>query len=185
MADSLESVWPAYCFEDNEPVLVASHENGTITNSYGQARKFQNHNFPEQIEISYVGKKRVEAQLEDLREVDAGDVAFTPSPEAREYVPQTTTTIVQALPLTPLHLKHRVDPVYPQSARAAQITGTVVVVATIDKNGRVKDAKIVSSPDVSLSAAALDAVRQWRYEPVIVNGQPYEMHTQIRLEFTL
>ncbi len=184
-ADSLESVWPAYCFDDNGPVLVASHENGSITNSYGQVQRFQNHDFPGQIEISYLGKKRIEAQLEDLKEVDAGDVAFAPSAEAREYVPQTTTTIVQALPLTPLHLKHRVDPVYPQSARAAHITGTVVVAATIDRNGRVKDAKIVSSPDVSLSEAALDAVRQWRYDPVTLNGQPFEMHTQIRLEFAL
>lgn len=184
-ADSLESVWPAYCFDDNGPVLVASHENGTITNSYGQVQKFQNRNFPGRIEVSYAGKKRVDAELEDLREVSADDAAFTPSPGATEYVPQTTKTIVQALPMKPLHLTHRVDPVYPQSARAAHITGTVVVAATIGKDGRVKDAKIVSSPDVSLSAAALDAVRQWRYEPFTLNGQAYEVNTQIRLEFAL
>ena len=110
--DSLDSVWPAYCFEEHEPVLIASHENGTLTNLYGQVQKFQNHNFAGQIEISYVGKKRVEARLEDLSEVHADDAAFTPSTDAKEYIPQTISTVVPAMQMKPLVLIKRVDPVY-------------------------------------------------------------------------
>jgi protein TonB len=58
-----------------------------------------------------------------------------------------------------------------------------VVEATIGKDGRITDANVVSSPEASLSAAALDAVRQWRYEPYTVNGQPTEIHTRISVGF--
>lgn len=59
----------------------------------------------------------------------------------------------------------------------------MVIAATIGKDGKIKDAKIVSSPEASLSAAALDAVRQWRYEPTLVGGQPVEVNTKIGLSF--
>lgn len=183
--DSLDSVWPAYCFDDHEPVLIASHENGTITNFYSEVQKFQNHNFAGQIEIFYAGKKRVEAKVDELSEVHADDAAFTPSPDATEYKPELRTVVAPTIKPRPLVLLNRVDPVYPPSARAAHITGTVIVEATIGKNGRIKDAKVVSSPDDSLSAAALDAVRQWRYEPYTVNGEPMEIHTRINVGFTL
>jgi TonB family protein len=49
--------------------------------------------------------------------------------------------------------------------------------------GKIKDARIVTSPKPSLSAAALDAVHQWRYEPTVMGGQPIEVHTMIRLNF--
>ncbi len=179
--DSLGSVWAAYCFEEHEPVLLASHENGTITTLYGQVRKFQNHNFPGQIEILYVGKKRVQATLEDLSEVHADDVAFTPSPDAKEYVLKIGVAVVSnsKLPV----LIRSVQPEYPIIARTAHITGIVVIDATIGKDGRVKDANVVSSPLASFSAAALDAVRQWRYEPMMMGGQPTEVHTQININF--
>jgi hypothetical protein len=96
--DSPNGIWPAYCFGEHEPVLIASHENSSITNLYSQPQKFQNHNFAGQIEISYNGKKRVEAKLEDLSEVHADDAAFTPSPDAKEYAPQTHTIRVIAAP---------------------------------------------------------------------------------------
>jgi TonB family protein len=183
--EPFDNLWPAYCFDQHEPVLIASREHGTITNSYDQVRQFQNHNFPVQIEIDYAGYKCLQATLEDLREVQADDVAFTPSPDAKERVLQTRVTTAPLITMQPIVLVQRVAPVYPQMARAAHITGTVVLSATIGKDGRIKDAKIVSSPDASLSAAALDAVRQWRYEPYKVNGQATEIHTTINLAFTL
>lgn len=178
---SLETVWPAYCFSEHEHSLIASHENGTVINAYGEVQEFQNHKFPKQITINYAGTKRVVADLEELRQVDANDVAFTPSSDAKDETPEPGPA--QAGPQKPLTVIHRVEPVYPQSARAAGITGTVVVAVTIGIDGKIKDAKVVSSPDVSLSAAALDAVRQWRYEPFMYRGELVEVDTRIRLEF--
>ncbi len=182
--ESLYSVWPAYCFTANDPVLIASHLNGTLTTRYGKVQKFQNHNFPIRIDISYAGAKRVEAELETLSEVAADDGAFTPSADATEYVPRTTTIHSPVISLGPLVVTRRVAPEYPIGARAAHIGGTVVVEATIDREGRIKDAHVLSSPDASLSAAALDAVRQWRYKPVVVNGRPMELGTKINVGFT-
>ena len=79
----------------------------------------------------------------------------------------------------------RVPPIYPPSARAAHISGKVVIQALIVKDGIPQNAKVVSSPDESLSQAALDAVRQWRYQPYTLNGEPVSVMTTINLEFTL
>lgn len=181
--DTLDAASPGYCFDQHAPVLIASHENGTITTFYGQNRKFQNHNFADQITISYVGAKRVVATLKDLTEVPADDPSFTPSPDAKEYVSQMTRTVSPLIQIPTLTLIKRVDPVYPPSARAAHVEGTVVVQATIAKDGTMKDAKVISSPSDALSEAALDAVRQWLYKPNIVNGQPTEIHTKISVTF--
>jgi TonB family protein len=177
---SLGAVWPAYCFREQEPVLTASHENGTLMNVYGKVQTFQNHYFPGDIELLYVGKKRVEATLEDLKEVAAEDEAFTPSADAKEYVRPAAIIVPVIKVAVPIK---RVEPIYPESARAMGIRGTVVIAAIIDKDGKIKDAKIVSSPEASLSAAALDAVRQWRYEPTVGGGQAYEVNTTITLNF--
>jgi protein TonB len=78
-----------------------------------------------------------------------------------------------------------VPPIYPPAARAAHISGTVVIQAMIGKDGLIQNAKIVSSPDDSLSQAALDAVRQWRYQPYMLNGEPVSVMTTINVGFTL
>jgi protein TonB len=65
-----------------------------------------------------------------------------------------------------------------------RIQGLVVVQAEIGKDGRVKGAKVVNGNSL-LAAAALSAVREWRYEPFKLNGEPVEMTTQITLNFTL
>ena len=183
-ADSLEIDWPAYCFDDHDSSLAASHENSSIINIYDHVQRFQNHNFPGEIHILYGGRKRLDAKLENLSEVDANNAAFTPSPDAKEPPPPTMTT-VPAIQMKPLTITHRVEPAYPAAARAAHISGMVIITATIGKDGKIKDAQVTSSPDDSLSAAALNAVRQWRYEPYAPFGQPAEVHTTIQLKFAL
>ena len=181
---SLGAVWPAYCFREQQPVLTASHENGSLMNVYGKVQKFQNHYFPGDIEILYLGKKRLEATLEDLKEVAANDEVFTPAADAKEPVRPTTKVIVSADIKSPVQIR-RVEPIYPQSALGARIGGTVVIAAIIGQDGNIKDARIVSSPEASLSAAALDAVQQWKFELLVVNGRPAELHTTISLNFKL
>lgn len=75
-------------------------------------------------------------------------------------------------------------PVYPQIARAAGISGTVVVTATIDKTGRIIGAQAVSGPAM-LRGAALDAVRAARYRPYLLNGEPVEVETTVSVTFRM
>ena len=77
----------------------------------------------------------------------------------------------------------RVMPAYPPMAREQRIQGTVRFIATIGKDGRVKNLEFISGNPV-LVKAATDAVKQWLYRPALQNGAPVEMTTQIDLNFT-
>ncbi len=76
----------------------------------------------------------------------------------------------------------RVQPTYPQSALAAHVQGAVQIEATINKEGSVVNLKVLSGDRV-LARAALEAVRQWRYKPYYLDGQPVEIETQITINF--
>jgi len=78
----------------------------------------------------------------------------------------------------------RVDPQYPPNARAMRLQGAVVLDATIDREGKVSNVSVVKGDPV-LTRAALDAVRQWRYKPYKLDGQPVEIQTQITINFKL
>ena len=75
-------------------------------------------------------------------------------------------------------------PVYPTVAKAAHISGTVILHAIIGKDGSVEQLEYVSGPPL-LMKSALDAVRQWRYKPTLSNGQPVEADTTISVTYSL
>jgi TonB family protein len=76
----------------------------------------------------------------------------------------------------------RVQPKYPQAALAAHTQGAVQIEATINKEGSVINPKVVHGDPV-LARAALDAVRQWRYKPYYLDGEPVEIQTEISITF--
>ena len=82
------------------------------------------------------------------------------------------------------NLIHDVPPQYPPEAGRARIEGTVVLMAVIDKDGTVKDVRVESGLPM-LAQAAIDAVKQWRYKPYVVDGQPVEVDSRITINFTL
>jgi protein TonB len=83
----------------------------------------------------------------------------------------------------PIRIKE-VAPVYPAIARSARVQGDVVIEATIDEEGNVADARVVKSVPL-LDQAALDAVRQWHYQPTLLNGVPTAVVTTVTVKFTL
>lgn len=82
------------------------------------------------------------------------------------------------------NLIHRVEPVYPMIAKQAGIQGTVVVRALISRTGEIDQVQIISGPAM-LGPAAVDAIRQWKYRPYVLNGYPIEVETQITVNFIL
>jgi protein TonB len=78
----------------------------------------------------------------------------------------------------------RVQPRYPQNALSMRIQGAVQLEATINKEGNIGNLKVVSGDPV-LARAATDAVRQWRYKPYYLNGEPVDIETQITINFKL
>ncbi|HYB60742.1 MAG TPA: energy transducer TonB [Methylomirabilota bacterium] len=77
-----------------------------------------------------------------------------------------------------------VPPKYPALARQAHVQGTVVLHGTIGKDGKVKNLTVVSG-DPLLSKAAMDAVRQWQYQPTLLDGRPIEVETTVSVTFKL
>jgi periplasmic protein TonB len=82
------------------------------------------------------------------------------------------------------NLIRRVQPLYPMAAKAARIQGPVVLRAVISKEGTIENLTVLSGHPM-LVKAALEAVREWRYRPYMLNGDPFEVETQVTVNFVL
>ncbi len=98
-------------------------------------------------------------------------------------------------PPTPMHMKvsegvsqgyliYQVKPAYPHLARISHVQGTVLLNAAISRAGVIENLRALSGHPL-LVPAAIEAVRQWRYRPYLLNGRPVEVETQITVRFTL
>lgn len=81
-------------------------------------------------------------------------------------------------------LVRKVNPNYPPLARQARIQGQVILRAVISKDGSIENLTLVSGHPM-LAPAAIDAVKQWKYKPYLLNGEPVEVDTEVQVNFTL
>jgi len=86
--------------------------------------------------------------------------------------------------IRPPKLVKRIPPVYPEIARQARVEGIVILEAQTDIYGRVQNIKVLRSIPL-LDQAAIDAVRQWVYEPMVINGRPRGVIFSVTVTFTL
>ncbi|MSO56703.1 MAG: energy transducer TonB [Acidobacteria bacterium] len=77
-----------------------------------------------------------------------------------------------------------VNPVYPPIAQSARVQGVVILEATIGPDGQVQDVRVLRSIPL-LDAAAIEAVRQWRYTPTLLNNVPVPVIMTVTVNFTL
>jgi TonB family protein len=82
------------------------------------------------------------------------------------------------------NLIYKADPVYPEIAKAAHVQGAVILHAIISKTGTVERLDVISGPGMLVSSAQ-DAVRQWKYKPYLLNGEPVEVETSITVNYTM
>ena len=81
-------------------------------------------------------------------------------------------------------LVRKVNPTYPPLARQARIQGTVILQAEISKTGDIQNLRLISGHPM-LAPAAIEAVKQWKYKPYLLNGEPVEVETTVQVNFTL
>jgi protein TonB len=113
--------------------------------------------------------------------VIGGIISSTPTAVPKVATPQRVRVsqgVTQGLVL------RRVQPNYPPLARQARIQGSVVLQAEISKSGDIQNLRLISGHPM-LGPAAIDAVKQWKYKPYILNGEPVEVETTITVNFTL
>jgi len=102
-----------------------------------------------------------------------------PPPKPKQSGPVRVGGNVQAA-----RIINRIQPVYPPLARQTRISGTVRLHAIIGKDGTIQQLEVLSGHPL-LQQAALDAVRQWRYQPTLLNGDAVEVDTTIDVIFSL
>ncbi len=80
------------------------------------------------------------------------------------------------------NLLRKIEPQYPPMAKVAHIQGDVLLAATISKSGVIENLHVVSGHPI-LAQAAMDAVKQWKYKPYLLNGEPVEVETTVKVTF--
>ena len=101
-----------------------------------------------------------------------------------KFIPPTPQRVRISQGVTKGLLVQKIEPQYPSLARAARVQGEVVLSAIIDSNGQITNLQLVSGHPM-LVPAAISAVKQWRYKPYLLNGQPVEVETTITVIFSL
>ena len=81
-------------------------------------------------------------------------------------------------------MTHQVQPKHPKSAKENHVSGTIVLDAVNSMGGTVQKLQYISGP-AELMRSAMDAVRQWRYKPMKLQGKPVEFETKISVVYTL
>jgi protein TonB len=110
-----------------------------------------------------------------------GMVSAVAPPPPKPAAPQR---VKQGGNVTAALILNQTRPLYPALARQARIQGNVVLHAIIDKEGKVAQLEVISGHPL-LVQSALDAVKQWRYKPTQLNGDPVEVDTTITVTFTM
>jgi len=119
-----------------------------------------------------------------LSGVIGGIVSATSNLAVPKFAPVVPQRVRISQGVTKGLLIRRVEPTYPPLARSARVQGEVVLSAIISTNGDIENLQLVSGHPM-LVPAALSAVKQWRYKPYLLNGQPTEVETTITVIFTL
>lgn len=109
-----------------------------------------------------------------------GGVGGAAQPAPPQLHPIVVTAEVQAPKVL-----HRVEPVYPELARRMRLQGYVVVRCVIDKTGALRNIEVLSSPSSLLSDAATAAVRQWKFSPGMLRGNPVDVYFTLTVMFNL
>jgi protein TonB len=107
-------------------------------------------------------------------------------PEVREKIEQFERGAVKASDtVNPPRLIKKVEPVYPPEARKALLKGYVRLNVRTDGQGNVKEVMVIRSSDEIFNDPAIEAVKQWKYEPYLENGQPKELVFSVSLGFEI
>jgi periplasmic protein TonB len=112
--------------------------------------------------------------------VVGGVITDTAPPPPKEQAPLRVGGDVKAPTVI-----SRVEPTYPEVARKARISGIVIVECIIDKNGVVRDVKVLKPLPFGLDQAAAAAVQKWRFRPGTLNGQPVDVIFNLTVNFKL
>ena len=172
---------PTFCFDPGQPDLRVAVEFSSLIVSRTRVGSFLGRMVPIDFVTQSQTAKLGSAHISTLSTMKA---------DAMELAPSKTMTSVD-IGVSPMQgavaserIIDKVLPRYPQRAKQAHVSGIVVLRAIIGVDGRVRTLRLISSPDVDLTDAALEATKQWTYKPFLVNGLATEVNTIIDVTFS-
>ena len=124
-------------------------------------------------------------QKQEVPQPDAEPAAPQEQPVVPEQPSQPADKVNPVGDVAKPVLIHRVNPEYPEVARKARVEGVAILEVTITQNGNVQNVKVLRGVHPLLDQAAVNAVKQWRYKPAILNGKPVEVHSTVTVNFKL
>jgi TonB family protein len=171
-----------YCFDTTLPILRMNLNTAGQKTIWNAVVRVHGHYFAKQIRSSLA--KLDPWQTIDVESVDPqlgiDEASLVPPADARPFKRRVSVS-----PAVMAGKKISGDnPYYPETAKSVRTEGTVVLSATISKEGTVENIKVVSGPLV-LQPGAVNAVKTWRYEPYLLDGQPVEVGTTVTVVFNL
>lgn len=191
-------LFPTYCFDTKLPVLLGRYSYQAPVVEFSHIAKTQNRYLARQVDFVDGKQKLVTVTVDDLNAISPSDPALIPPPNAdvivrasgkRPLVPSPGEPPQGQPPLPPGiamgKLLSKVMPVYPQEAKRDREQGTVVLDAVIGVDGWVHGLRVASAPSAWLAASALAAVARWHYRPYLLNGNPVEVDTTIRVIYAM
>jgi TonB family protein len=174
-------LFPTYCFDPGKTSLRLVYDVGAevfLRNSVG---RFQGHEIATQVTLQLGDTKAASAQVAALTTIDPETVDFTPSTDLEPSSPRAARISAAVMAGSILS---KPNPRYPESAKQNHIQGSVILHAFITKDGNIRSLRLVGAPDPDLAIAAIAAVKQWRYKPYLINGEPTEVETTITVNFS-
>jgi TonB family protein len=174
-------LFPTYCFDPQLPVLRANHFFGNLTTEFNHIVTVQNMYLARKILVSDGTRRVLSAEVDAITGLDPSDPALIP-PVVK---PVTKLDKDKNVELVRATFIKKQAPIYPQDAKDAHISGTVVLNITIGTDGGIRDLRVISSPWPSLAASALSAVSHWEYKPYLLNGEPVEVEITANVTYTL
>jgi TonB family protein len=175
-------LFPTYCFDPGKMSLRLNYDFGSQLIFRNAVGTFQNRNVATEVNVKEGNQLTATARVSTL-ESKASMPIPTIDPTNLTPIDKPATGVAPGV-----MAGHRLsggNPVYPATARSKRISGTVTFVATIGTDGHIHSLRIASTPDPDLAIAALAAVRTWTYTPYLLNGEPVEVDTQIRVNFNI
>jgi len=176
-------LFPSYCFSTEKPILRYETFGGGVQVLFNKIVLFQGRYLAKAISISDNNLPLANITVGELGGLSpVNDADFNPDSQAAKGFDKPVEV---ASGVMAGNRVRTVQPAYPQSAKLRGISGTVVLGAVIGRDGRIHHLRVVSSPDMDLSLAALFCVQQWVYKPYLLQGQPVEVNTQIKVVYAL
>jgi TonB family protein len=171
----------SYCLDDDLPILrLVNRERDPRRFVRNNIVMFQGHYLPGDLVIAIGRTPILKAHLDRVETLKTiNDAAFIPPSDAGTVPVHTVSLAAEAAERL---LMQGANPLYPSDARAAHVSGTVVLLAHIGTDGHVSSLYAVSGP-ATLQQAALDAVWNWTYFPYLWNGELAEVITTINIPF--